>query len=156
MRRRDLLTMTALVPCVPLIRGVRAASPASIGGAPRRRARATDKEWPGEESWKRLNEAVGGNLIPVNFPLSVLKTAPDSAAAKAIDRCVQQLRSVAGPSGSYVNETNYFEKEWQRTFWGDNYSRLAQIKQKYDPEGLFFVHNGVGSEEWSADGFMKL
>jgi FAD/FMN-containing dehydrogenase len=54
-----------------------------------------------------------------------------------------------------VNETNYFEKEWQRAFWGDNYLQLAQIKQKYDPDGLFFVHNGVGSEQWSRDGFMR-
>jgi hypothetical protein len=30
------------------------------------------------------------------------------------------------------------------------------VKKKYDPTGLFFVHNGVGSEEWSADGFTKL
>jgi hypothetical protein len=35
-------------------------------------------------------------------------------------------------------------------------TRLAEIKRKYDPEGLFFVHNGVGSEQWSADGFTKL
>ena len=55
-----------------------------------------------------------------------------------------------------MNETNYFEKEWQRAFWGDNYSRLAKIKQMYDPGGLFFVHNGVGSEGWSGDGFAKL
>lgn len=78
------------------------------------------------------------------------------AAAKAIDECVRQLRAVAGQSGSYVNETNYFEKDWQQAFWGDNYSRLAQIKQKYDPEGLFFAHNGVGSERWSRDGFTRL
>lgn len=78
------------------------------------------------------------------------------AAAKAIDQCVSQLRAVAGTSGSYVNETNYFEKDWQRAFWGDNYSRLTQIKQKYDPNGLFFVHNGVGSEGWSRDGFTRL
>jgi hypothetical protein len=78
------------------------------------------------------------------------------ASAKAIDRCVEQLRAVAGPSGSYVNETNYFEKEWQRTFWGDNYARLRAIKQRYDPDGLFFVHHGVGSEEWSPDGFTRL
>ena len=25
--------------------------------------------------------------------------------------------------------------------------------EKYDPDGLFFVHHGVGSERWSADGF---
>ena len=66
------------------------------------------------------------------------------------------LGAVAGRSGSYVNETNYFEKDWQRAFWGDNYSRLAEIKQKYDPDGLFFVHNGVGSERWSSDGFTRL
>jgi FAD/FMN-containing dehydrogenase len=78
------------------------------------------------------------------------------AAAKAIDQCVEQLRAVAGQSGSYLNETNYFEQEWQRAFWGDNYSLLSAIKQKYDPGGLFFVHNGVGSEAWSSDGFSKL
>jgi hypothetical protein len=30
------------------------------------------------------------------------------------------------------------------------------VKDQYDPEGLFFVHHGVGSERWSADGFTKL
>jgi hypothetical protein len=30
------------------------------------------------------------------------------------------------------------------------------VKKKYDPNGLFFVHHGVGSEEWSADGFIRL
>ncbi len=99
MRRRDLLKMTALAPCAPLIRGVRAASPASIGGAPRRRVRATDKEWPGEESWKRLNEAVGGNLIRVNFPLSVLKTAPDSASAARLKREIRNPYFIADEPG---------------------------------------------------------
>lgn len=50
----------------------------------------------------------------------------------------------------------YFENGWQRSYWGSNYARLAEVKRKYDPEGLFFVHNGVGSEQWSADGFTKL
>jgi bisphosphoglycerate-dependent phosphoglycerate mutase len=27
------------------------------------------------------------------------------------------------------------------------------VKKKYDPSGLFFVRHGVGSEDWSADGF---
>jgi hypothetical protein len=27
------------------------------------------------------------------------------------------------------------------------------IKDRYDPDGLFFGHHGVGSERWSADGF---
>jgi FAD/FMN-containing dehydrogenase len=82
--------------------------------------------------------------------------AKGRAAAKAIGQCVEQLRAVAGQNGSYLNETNYFQKDWQQSFWGDNYSRLVEIKQKYDPGGLFFVHNGVGSEGWSRDGFTRL
>ena len=76
--------------------------------------------------------------------------------AQRIDRCVNKLREVTGPSGAYVSESNYFQRDFQQAYWGSNYPRLAQIKQKYDPDGLFFVRNGVGSEHWSADGFTKL
>ena len=29
------------------------------------------------------------------------------------------------------------------------------IKERYDPDGLFTVHHGVGSEDWSPDGFTR-
>jgi hypothetical protein len=32
---------------------------------------------------------------------------------------------------------------------GGNHARLAEVKKKYDPDGLFFVHHGVGSEQWT-------
>jgi hypothetical protein len=50
-------------------------------------------------------------------------------------------------AGSYVSESNYFNRFWQAAFWGKNYARLRAIKDKYDPNGLFFVHQGVGSED---------
>lgn len=77
------------------------------------------------------------------------------AAARSIQRCMEQLRAVTGASGSYVNETDYFKADWQQAFWGEHYSRLLQIKRKYDPDGLFFAHHGVGSEDWSGDGFSR-
>jgi Berberine and berberine like len=52
--------------------------------------------------------------------------------------------------------SNFFEGKWQRSFWGFNYPRLLAVKKKYDPDGLFFVHHGVTSEDWSADGFTRL
>lgn len=82
---------------------------------------------------------------------------PDVEAAresrKQVHRCMNELRAVAPGGGSYVSESNFFEEDWQHSYWGSNYVRLASVKKKYDPTGLFFVHNGVGSEEWSADGF---
>ena len=77
-------------------------------------------------------------------------------AAARIDQCMSELRAVAPNGGAYVSESNYFEKNFQQAYWGSNYPRLLEIKKKYDPSGLFIVHNGVGSAEWSADGFTKL
>ena len=54
-------------------------------------------------------------------------------------------------AGSYVWETDYFQPHWQEAFWGENYARLLAVKAKYDPDGLFFLHHGVGSEDWSGD-----
>lgn len=68
------------------------------------------------------------------------------AARKRIRSAVDQLRAVTGKTGSYVSESNYFEQNWQDAYWGTNYPRLASIKAKYDPGGLFSVHNGVGPD----------
>jgi FAD/FMN-containing dehydrogenase len=75
--------------------------------------------------------------------------------ADKIDKSMNELRKIVLGAGSYVSESNFFDQSWQRSFWGENYSRLREIKAKYDPTGLFFVHHGVGSEEWSADGFTR-
>jgi len=84
---------------------------------------------------------------------------PDLAEGRevraAIHKGMNELRKVVPNPGSYVSETNFFERNWQRSFWGANYPRLLAVKKKYDPTGLFFVHHGVGSEGWSADGFTK-
>jgi len=76
--------------------------------------------------------------------------------AHEIDLATAELRNIVPNAGSYVSESNYFNRSWQNAFWGSNYSRLRTVKTKYDPEGLFFVHHGVGSEDWSADGFTRV
>jgi FAD/FMN-containing dehydrogenase len=73
-----------------------------------------------------------------------------------INQAMAKLCSVVPKAGSYLAEGDYFNKEWQTSFWGENYPRLRALKDKLDPQGLFFVHHGVGSEDWSADGFTRL
>ena len=83
------------------------------------------------------------------------EVAKGRKAADAVHRCMNELRAVAADGGAYVSESNYFESGFEHSYWGANYARLAQIKRKYDPDGLFFVHNGVGSEQWTPDGFTR-
>jgi FAD/FMN-containing dehydrogenase len=73
--------------------------------------------------------------------------------AGRVDAAAAELRKVAPNAGSYVSESNYFNADWANAFWGTNYPRLRKAKAVYDPGGLFTVHHGVGSEDWSADGF---
>jgi len=82
-----------------------------------------------------------------------LETARNHALR--INQSMDALLKAAPGAGSYVSESDYFERNWQQSFWGSNYPRLASIKKKYDPDGLFIVHHGVGSEQWSEDGFVR-
>jgi FAD/FMN-containing dehydrogenase len=75
--------------------------------------------------------------------------------ARNVAAAMRAVRKLVPDPGSYVSESNYFEADWRRAFWGDNYARLRAVKDKYDPDGLFFGHHGVGSEDWSPDGFSR-
>ncbi|HXZ48484.1 MAG TPA: FAD-binding oxidoreductase [Usitatibacter sp.] len=75
--------------------------------------------------------------------------------AAQVRAAMDALRRAVPDAGSYVSESDFFEPDWQRSFWGPHYARLLAVKEKYDPAGLFFVHHGVGSEGWSADGFTR-
>jgi len=66
--------------------------------------------------------------------------------AERVSAAMAPLRAMAPGAGSYVNETDYFEHNWQDTFWGTNYPRLLDVKRRYDPDNLFRVHHAVGSE----------
>jgi hypothetical protein len=100
--------------------------------------------------------ATGG---PPAFP-GIPGHEPDIAVARRhareIGQAMDELLKVVTKTGSYVSESDFFERSWQQSFWGSNYPRLTAVKKKYDPTALFFVHHGVGSEEWSADGFTRL
>jgi FAD/FMN-containing dehydrogenase len=103
--------------------------------------------------------AITGALGQPAYP-GVPGHEPDAAAARsqaaAVDKAMEAIRKLLPRVGSYVWETDYFQANWQDAFWGENYARLRAVKDKYDPGGLFFLHHGVGSEDWSADGFVRV
>jgi hypothetical protein len=126
---------------------------------------------PAEEVAAARNTAMNPAVLDA-FALAIIATGgppafpgipghePDVAAARRhareVDKSMKELLKAVTQPGAYVSESDFFESSWQQSFWGSNYPRLAAVKKKYDPDGLFFVHHGVGSEEWSADGMTKI
>ncbi|QIW09853.1 FAD-binding protein [Francisella sp. LA112445] len=72
-----------------------------------------------------------------------------------IYKAMSMIQNLAPDAGTYANEADYFQKNWQKIFWGNNYPRLLDIKNKYDPHGLFYCHHCVGSEYWQDGGMCK-
>ncbi|OLN97221.1 putative FAD-linked oxidoreductase-like protein 3 [Colletotrichum chlorophyti] len=65
---------------------------------------------------------------------------------------VQPVIEAATPgAGAYINEADFQQKDWQETFFGVNYPKLLEIKQRYDPKGLLYNVAAVGSEAWTVD-----
>lgn len=64
----------------------------------------------------------------------------------------QVLRDLAPDTGAYANEADPTEPEWQKTFYGSNYPDLLALKRRWDPLGVFWYKNGVGSELWVPEG----
>ncbi|KAJ9651527.1 hypothetical protein H2198_009195 [Neophaeococcomyces mojaviensis] len=59
----------------------------------------------------------------------------------------ERLGEIFGPTGgTYINEANPFEPDWQNVFWGSNYARLLGIKRSIDPTNLFVCNRCVGTD----------
>ena len=93
--------------------------------------------------------AILGAHGPPGYP-GVPGHEPDAALARrqaaAIDRAAAELRRVAPEGGAYVAESNYFQRDWERAFWGANAARLRAVKAALDPQRLFVTHHGPGSD----------
>jgi FAD/FMN-containing dehydrogenase len=90
-------------------------------------------------------------IISGEGPPAYLGQTPDDLRdarlnAQRMRQANDALRAIVPTIGSYVSESDYFEPNWQRAHWGDNYPRLLSVKNVYDPENRFYSHHGVGSE----------
>ncbi|KAI1095728.1 FAD binding domain-containing protein [Rostrohypoxylon terebratum] len=81
-------------------------------------------------------------------------TANFEIQQKMTDTLMPALEAVTPGGGSYINEADFRQPDWQTAFYGVNYDTLRDIKKKYDPEDLFYGLTAVGSDEWAvqADG----
>lgn len=80
-------------------------------------------------------------------------TAPwadmEAAQKKMTEEFMPKIEAVTPGSGSYMNEADFRQERWQDVFFGQNFKKLDDVKRKYDPENVFYILKGVGSDRWS-------
>lgn len=63
-------------------------------------------------------------------------------------RKLQAMKKLAPGMGTYGNEADPWDPDWRKDWFGDNYDWLVSVKQKYDPDGVFWCWRCVGNEGW--------
>lgn len=113
----------------------------------------TDVSRFGSDKTTAVHPAWRQAIVHATLTLPWSFTAPWSEALETqqkMTNVIQPLVEAATPgSGSYVNEADFNQKNWQTTFWGSNYNKLLSIKNKWDPSSFFYATVGVGSESWT-------
>jgi hypothetical protein len=89
---------------------------------------------------------------------SLWDTSLPEPEVEAVNRRITEdwtasLRSLTPGGGTYLNEPDIMDPDWQKAFYGyDGYNRLRAIKEQVDPWGLMYAPTGVGSEDWVVEG----
>ena len=89
-------------------------------------------------------------LVPVGW--TPLDSTAEAIQTSSLKSYTQALKSLAPNTGAYVSEADPTEEEWQQDFWGENYPRLLAVKEKWDPQGVFWCVPCVGHELWRVSG----
>ena len=87
---------------------------------------------------KEASQLIIVKAVDANATAEELKLAGDGLTYDVMG----PLRDASPAGGAYNNEADVGEPDWQNAFWGENYPRLLEVKKKWDPTSLFYVHHG--------------
>ena len=93
MNRRNFFRRLAAIPVLPVLwrqLPIPAQASASLASPTARRVRPSELAWPTAESWEKLKQDVGGNLVKVESPLAACESASDSASCQEV---IKNLRN---------------------------------------------------------------
>ncbi|KAI1079344.1 FAD-binding domain-containing protein [Whalleya microplaca] len=100
-----------------------------------------------EENTTGVNPAWRGSLWEVIH--GGIWTSTDSSETrtqiqKTVGEAIKGFKALTPGGGTYLNEGDYTEEDWEQAFFGSKYDSLLRIKQQYDPTGLFNCWKCVG------------
>ncbi|KAM5346283.1 hypothetical protein ACJ41O_009288 [Fusarium nematophilum] len=92
------------------------------------------------------------NIIGLTWNKDTSESEVAAIHEKLTNDLVQRLKDISPGAGGYLNEGDVMDPEFAKTFYGDNYGRLVEIKRKIDPKDVFWAPTAVGSENWYVTG----
>ncbi|KAK0648172.1 hypothetical protein B0T16DRAFT_435653 [Cercophora newfieldiana] len=108
-----------------------------------------------------VNPALRENVLHLCY----MTTQPSSFTAQQardeeahVNKLLKPLRDITPGAGSYMNEGDPGEPDWQWSFYGAHYRSLLRVKRRRDPWGVFWAPTTVGSEGWEVvtlDGYPR-
>ncbi|OOG00530.1 hypothetical protein ASPCADRAFT_39217 [Aspergillus carbonarius ITEM 5010] len=130
----------------------------------------TDTVVPTSTLWATLFNIVAGGKVLDPVPHTSMNPAwrkahllfqqidiwPDNAGTDEIQQYrsdltnikLKAMKDVAPDMGTYVNEADPYDPDWRKDWFGDKYDWLASVKEKYDPDNVFWCWRCVGNEGW--------
>jgi hypothetical protein len=72
-------------------------------------------------------------------------------ANKMTNELLPMIESIAPNGSAYMNKCDFEQPNFQQLLYGVNYESLLKVKDKYDPDQIFFAITAVGSERWYQD-----
>jgi len=76
---------------------------------------------------------------------------------RMVEEYAPAVEAATPGSGVYLNEMDpLYLGDWKQSMYGENYQRLLNVKNKYDPDSLFYGHFTVGSDLVTVDGAGRL
>ncbi|KAM6536221.1 hypothetical protein FALCPG4_002234 [Fusarium falciforme] len=105
---------------------------------------AVNPAWRGSAMWA---------IAVINWPEDSSREFAAQESKKLTEDWMKPWREVSPGSGAYASEADVTEPNFHQSFYGtEKYERLLGIKDKVDPTGLFYAHEGVGSDRWYVTG----
>jgi hypothetical protein len=122
----------------------------NVGSSPRHSTYPDNAVLP---AWR---DAISHCIVVGPWDWTVPRSVMLSRQAELTNVITPALDAATPGSGTYLNEANFEQADWKTQFYGSKYNRLRAVKQKYDPDYLFYAATAVGSDQWTMDGQGRL
>lgn len=107
------------------------------------------------DQWSAVNPAWRNAVLQLQLTLPWDESLPfeENVALQTemTESLVPQFVEITPGSGAYGNEASFQEEDWKSTFFGANYDSLLAVKNKWDPNNMFYAYKGVGSDAWTVE-----